>query len=713
MRQSTHIRIAGPWTWTGEDWSPLALVRRLLEALAAEQGQWLLWTPVTLALGIGAYFALPLEPPLWLLGVLAVAMLTLSLALGLRWPLAGRLAAILLLVPALGVLAGAWRTAGMTAPMLDAARGPTVVTGRVVALQKQEHDLRLQLADPWIAVVPAAETPKRLTVLLRPDDMLPPLGEKVRIWGRVAGPGGPVEPDAFDFRRYSYFQGIGGSVVAYVRLERKGQAALPEDGDWGLWLERLRQAIATKVEARLQGGAAGLTTALLNGDSSGIPDDDLAAMRVSGLQHLISISGLHIGLVAGLVFLLVRGGLALWPALALRQPIKKYAAVLAMAAAFFYMLMVGSPVPTLRSVLMTGIMLLALLADRNPFSLRVIAAAGVAVLLVVPDSLTGPSFQMSFAAVAALIMVYDALAPWLARRRREGGGGWVGKLAAYAGGLILTSLVASLATTPYAVYNFQKVANYGLLSNMIAVPLTSFWVMPCGLLACLLMPLGLEGWAISAMGWGVEGILWTARLVADLPGATLTLPVMPLWGLVALTLGGLWLGIWRGRVRWWGLVGILLIPLSFLFFTPPDVRVDADAGVIAIRTADGGLLVSTRQRARFDSNAWALRDGLPDPPRRWPKSGSAKDGLSCDGAICLYRAKGQLLALIDDREGTVTCPAEALNAVISLREDAECPAPLIIRRDDIVRRGAHALHLSPSGLRVETTRPHPGARPWQ
>lgn len=682
-------------------------------ALLAEQGQWLLWIPVTLALGIGGYFALPLEPPLWLVGALAAGMLTFSLALALRWPLAGRLMAILLLVPALGMLAGTSRTRMVAAPMLTGAKGPTVVTGRVVALQKQEHDLRLQLAEPWIAAVPPADTPRHLTVLLRPGDALPPLGEKVRIWGRVSGRGGPVEPDAFDFRRYSYFQGIGGSTVAYVRIERQGQATAADGGDWGLWLERLRQTIALKVEARLQGGAAGLTTALLNGDSSGIPDADLVAMRVSGLQHLISISGLHVGLVAGLVFLLVRGGLALWPAVALRQPIKKYAAVTALAAAFFYMLMVGSPVPTQRSVLMTGIMLLAVLADRNPFSLRVIAAAGAAVLLVQPDSLTGPSFQMSFAAVAALIMVYDALGPWLARRRREGGGGWAGKAAGYTGGLILTSLVASLATTPYAIYSFQTVANYGLLSNMIAVPLTSFWVMPWGLLACLLMPLGLEGWAITAMGWGVEGILWTAHLVAGLAGATLTLPVMPLWGLVAFTLGGLWLGIWQGRVRWWGIVGILMMPLSFLFFIPPDVRVDADAGVIGVRTADGGLLVSTRQRARFDSDAWASRDGLPDPPRRWPKTGSPKDGLSCAGAICLYRAKGQVLALIDDREGPVTCPTGPLDAVISLREDAACPAPLIIRRDDILRQGAHALHLSPSGIRVETTRPHPGARPWQ
>ncbi|WP_173012546.1 ComEC/Rec2 family competence protein [Niveispirillum sp. SYP-B3756] len=693
--------------------APWALVRLFGRALLAEQGQWLLWIPVTLALGIGAYFALPLEPPLWLAGVLAAATLIISLAMMPRWIVGGRLVALVLLVPALGILAGTVRTQMMAAPMLAATYGPTVITGRVVALQKQEHNQRLHLADPWIAGVPSTDMPQRISVLLRPDDLLPPLGEKLRIWGRASGPGGPIEPGAFDFRRFSYFQGIGGSAVAYVKVERQGQATSAGGEEWHLRLERLRQSIAEKVGARLDGGAAGLTTALLNGDSSGIPDDDLVAMRVSGLQHLISISGLHVGLVAGLVFLLVRGGLALWPAVALRHPIKKYAAVMALGAAFFYMLMVGSPVPTQRSVLMTGIMLLAVLADRNPFSLRVIAGAAVAVLLVQPESLTGPSFQMSFAAVAALIMVYDALTPWLARRRREGGGGWLGKGLAYAGGLILTSLVASLATTPYAIYNFQTVANYGLLSNMIAVPLTSFWVMPWGLLACLLMPFGLEGWAISAMGWGVEGILWTARLVAGLPGATVTLPVMPLWGLVAFTLGGLWLGIWQGRVRWLGLFGILLMPISFFFYTSPDIRVDADAGVIGIRTADGGLLVSSRQRARFDSDEWAVRDGLTDPPRRWPKRGSPKDGLTCADSVCLYRTKGQVLALISDGEGGVTCPSVALDAVISLRQGLACPAPLMIERDVILQRGAHALWLSPSGITVETTRPHPGARPWQ
>ena len=705
MEQSTQSGFAGRGLAMP---SVAAMPRRILDWLAvcalAEQRRWLLWSPVTLGVGIGIYFALPVEPAGWIAPVLLGLLLVAALLLGRYRPLWAQALVILLVLPVLGLLVAQVRTDRVRAPVLAAEIGPIDVIGTVIAQEPLEKGGRVLMEDLTIPGMVAAQTPARVRIRLRADDILPRPGQRVRVWAVIGPPGDPVEPGAFDFRRHLYFQGIGGVGYARGRVQVRGMAP---DPPFTTRLETLRQAIAGKVDERLDGAVSGMTAALLNGQPSAIPEEDLEAMRQSGLQHLLSISGLHVGLVAGLVLLAVRALLALWPALALRYPIKKFAAIIALAAAFFYMLMVGAPVPTQRSVLMTGVMLLAILADRNPFSIRVIAVAALAVMLTQPESILGPSFQMSFAAVAALILVYEAMTPFLARHPQ--GEGRLGRALRGAGGLAFTSLIASLATTPFGLYHFQQMANYGVLANMIAVPVTSFWVMPWGLLVYLLMPLGLEGPAIIAMGWGVEVILWTAHWVTGMPGAAIQVPALPLWGMAAFTLGALWVGLWQGRWRWLGGIGIGAALLSLPLASMPDIRVSGEGAVAAIRTADGGLLVSTRRASRFDSDAWAQRDGLAEIPKRWPPIGSPVDGLRCDGETCLYEKNGQRVGLL--LGATAFCPA-GVGALLALRGAPECPAPIIIGPAERAAHGAHALHLSATGIRVETVRPQPDARPW-
>lgn len=679
------------WDWLGA-------------SFLAEQGRWLLWSPVMLGAGIGFYFALPAEPPAWIAPVLLAMLFFVALGLRRTRALAVQAMIILLVMPVLGLLAAQIRTDQVRAPVLAVEIGPIDVIGTVIAQEPLEKGGRILMQDLTIPGLTTSQTPARARIRLRADDNLPKPGQRVRVWAVIGPPGDPVEPGAFDFRRHLYFQKIGAVGYARGRVQVRGMAP---DPPFTVRLEGLRQAMAGKVDARLDGAVSGMTAALLNGQPSAIPEADLEAMRQSGLQHLLSISGLHVGLVAGLVLLAVRALLALWPPFALRYPIKKFAAIIALAAAFFYMLMVGSPVPTQRSVLMTGVMLLAILADRNPFSIRVIAVAALAVMLTQPEAILGPSFQMSFAAVAALILVYEAITPILARHPR--GEGRVGRILRGAIGLAFTSLVASLATTPYGLYHFQQMANYGVLANMIAVPVTSFWVMPWGLLVYLLMPLGLEGPAIIAMGWGVELILWTAHWVTGLPGAAVRVPAIPLWGMAAFTLGALWIGLWQGRWRWLGGFGIGAALLSLPLAPMPDIRVSSDGVVAAIRTQDGGLLVSTRRANRFDSDAWAQRDGLATPPKRWQPAGSPADGLRCDGETCLYEKDGQQVALLLG-PGTA-CPT-GVGAVLALRGAPDCPGPIIVGPAERAAHGAHALYLDPAGIRLAKVRPEPGARPW-
>lgn len=687
--------------WTGFSW--------LSASLLAESGRWILWFPVLFGAGIGCYFSLDREPAFWVGVAMSGAAVAAAIMVQVRYPGWALPAWILLVALPLGFAAAQLRTALVAAPMLQTGVGPVGVTGRVERIDRLEAGMRLFLADIRIPGLAAADTPRLVRISIRDTRVVPVIGDRVRLFARLGPPSGPVEPGAFDFRRHLYFQGVGATGFALGAVRRLDGA---EEGDFSL--EHWRNVIAGRVAARLPDAAvAGMVTALLNGQPTAIPEEDMVAMRQSGLQHLLSISGLHIALVAGLVFFLLRGGMALWPAFALRRPIKKYAAIAALGASIFYMLMVGSPVPTQRSVLMTGVMLLAVLVDRNPFSLRVVAVAALVVMLVQPDAMVGPSFQMSFAAVVALIAAFEVVTPWMAARRKETGRSWLGQGVTYLGSLSLTSLVAGVATIPFGLHHFQQMSNYGLLANMIAVPITSFWVMPWGVAIYLLMPLGLEGWAVTAMGWGVEGIIWTAHWVADMPGAAIHLPLLPISGLALVTLSGLWLCLWQGRVRLLGLVGIMA-GLLFLPLTPhPDLRITDDGKVVGVRLADGGLSVSTRRAGRFDSDEWAKRDGV-DPPRTWPKAGTKDGRLTCDRPdACLYRLDTHNVAIALSPEAVTLLCGSAADLLLTGQAAGDCPVPLIVGLDQVSARGAHALYLRDGVIRVETARAAPAARPWQ
>jgi competence protein ComEC len=316
-----------------------------------------------------------------------------------------------------------------------------------------------------------------------------------------------------------------------------------------------------------------------------LPDQIWDQWAVAGIAHLLSISGLHLALVAGTLFFAVRVALALAPPLALRLPTKKLAALIALLGAFGYLLLSGAPVPTLRAFAMTALGLVAIMADRNPFSMRLIAWAAMMVLLLQPESLLGASFQMSFGAVVALIAVYET---GLARRPAEAGGlDW--RLFMYVGGIALTTLVASAATTPFSIYHFSRFPTYGIVTNLIAVPITGIWIMPWGMLGIVLIPTGLDGPCFALMGHGIELIIVAAAFVADLPGAALAVPRPPLAALVATTLGGLWLCLWRTSWRRLGLIGIALGLVLMPLGQPADVLIDARGAIVAVRLADGRL----------------------------------------------------------------------------------------------------------------------------
>ncbi len=698
------------------------LATGLAARLEAERDRWALWIPAGFATGIGFYFALDREPVAWL-GAAVLGLAVTAAVLGRRRP-GILLACLVFAVFSAGFAAAQFRTAWVAAPILEKRIGPVAVSGRIAAVERRASGWRLILEAPKIGFLEPSQTPARVrvAVLDASGGAFQP-GQRVRLRAVLRPPPEPVAPGAYDFARRAYFQGLGGVGFAYGKVRAAGD--LSGDLSGGLesgfttvvpfisraWWTRLRLITSERILAALPGESGAVAAALMTGARGAIPKATLTAMRDSGLAHLLAISGLHVGLVAGLLFFSIRALLALVPALALRYPIKKWAAVAAGLGAFAYLALTGATVPTQRAYLMVSLVLLGVLLDRNALSFRLVAWAAVVVLAIAPESLLSPSFQLSFAAVAALIAAYEMLRD-RSRRFFAGRGifAWAGLQVSSAA---FSSVVAGLATAPFGIYHFNRIAWYGLAANVVAVPLTALWIMPWALAAFVLMPFGAEGLALTPMGWGIEVMLAVARRVAAWPGAVSLVPVMPLAALVSIALGGLWLCLWRRAWRLLGLLPILAGAMAAALTVPPDVLASGDAKLMAVRDGANGLYLSSAKLRRFDAGIWRRRLGLEDS-EPWPHLGDAAEGrLTCDPLGCIYRTRGQVVALSGDGRGLADDCAVASLVISREPVRGRCKGPdLVIDRFDLWREGGHAIWLGEQEIRVETVRERRGDRPW-
>jgi competence protein ComEC len=690
------------------------------EMLLGERERWLLWAPVALALGVAGYFSLAVEPPIWLGPAWAGSSLGLALLCRRRTWLALPLLGLALV--GCGMAAGQIRTMNVAAPVLTEKIGPVEVRGRLVESGLGAGQQRYILDNLSIRGIAADETPlqARITVHVpRRGDKgagaalrIPAPGDYIRLTASLRPPPEPVAPGAWDFGRQSWFRGIGAVGFSYGAAELLEAGGERPRGGLSVWLRDLRHRISARITAALGERGGGLATALLTGDRSAIPDSTLDNMRASGLAHLLAISGLHVGLVAGIIFVVVRLLLAAIEPLALRYPIKKWAAATALIGSLCYLLLSGASIPTQRAFMMTSLVLLAVILDRTSLSMRLIALAAFLLLLFRPESLMGPSFQMSFAAAVALVAAYEYLHRPLASL--ASGASLKFRPLLYLLGIAVTSIIAGGATAPFAIYHFNRFAEYGLLANLAAVPLTGLWVMPWGLLALLLMPFGLEGLALEPMALGLQAMDWISASVAALPGSVIHAGAMPPLALALIALGGVWLCIWRRR---WRLAGLaLVVPglILMLSHRSPDILIDGDGRLMATRAESGEMWLSSLRRARFAGDIWLRRAGQEDSAEwPWREGAPAPAGLRCDSLGCVQDIDGQRIAFIRDARALPEDCAEA-NLVISLVPvTGPCETPhTVIDRFDLWRGGAHAIWLEDDGARVRTVAEERGDRPW-
>ena len=676
----------------------------LPNAIAAERDRWVLWLPVGLGFGIAVYFSLHAEPESWL--VAASAVLLAAAFILRRRPYAAAL--IGLAAVAAGFSLAQLRTLTVEAPVLERRIGPVTVTGTIEAVSLHRRgSRRVTISEPRIARLPAEKTPHRIRVSLRTADPALEPGRVISVRAILQPPLAPVIPGGFDFARRAWYRQLGGIGFAVSR-----PTIAPSRDPPGLRarINRVRQGIGQRIANVLPGEEGAIASALTTGERGAIPERVLVAMRDAGLAHLLAISGLHFSLVAGLLFGGLRAALAAVPFVVLRYPIKKWAAAGAFLGALVYLLISGASIPTQRAFLMLSVVLLAVMLDRAAISMRLVAVAAAAVLLIAPESLLGASFQMSFAAVVALVAFYEAVSDRLAGLR--GRAGLARRIAFYALGVGLTTLIAGLATGPFAIFHFNRFAVFGIVANLLAVPITGLWIMPCAIVAFLSMPFGLEFLALKAMGWGIAAVVAVAETVSSWPSAVLLVPSMPIAFLVLATTGGLWLCLWRGRFRALGSIAIAAAVLMGMRERPPDILIGLDPGALAVRM-EYGLAIAPGTR-RFTREYWLRSAGFAEPAE-WPDGRKGRDSsLTCDGIGCILRRGPDTVAIVLDRAALAEdCHAASvvIAAVSVSRRRCRSPGTVVDLRQRR-REGAFAVWLEPEGPRILSARDVRGERPW-
>jgi competence protein ComEC len=664
------------------------------------------WLAIAFGLGTVCYFTASREPTWWSGSALAALAIAAAVVLHNR-PLAFPLALGFFAVAA-GFTTATLKSARIVHPVLAFPVSGVSITGFVEIREERERSDRIVVRVHEFDAPRLHEKLERVRVSVK-KGTAPPVGAFIEFKARLSAPLAPLRPGGYDFARDLYFQQIGASGFTTGAIKIVQPPTAPSFGlRYLAVIDGMREAIDKRIRAVIGGDKGSIASALITGKRDAISTPVNDAMYISSLAHVLSISGYHMAVVAGMVFFVIRAGFALFPAVAVRRPIKKWAAIGALFAATFYLLLSGAEVATQRSYYMIAIVLVGVLIDRPALTLRTITVAALAVLLLAPEAVVHPSFQMSFAATLALIAAYQHGLPFKLSTDSS-----LGARVALWGvreivGLIFASFVAGLATTPYAAFHFHRLAPYGALANLLAMPVVSAWVMPMGILGVLAMPFGLDGPLWGLMGDGLDWMIAVASWVASLPGAVGRIQAFGTGPLLLCTLGLVVLCLLRTPLRWSGAV-LALAACVWAVRTPlPDVLVASDGQTVAARGADGRLAV-----VHSGSDTFSLREWLAaDADARAVNDASLRLGARCDDVGCAAQ-------LPDGRYVTFAQTAEAFAedceraaVVVSIRQAPAACAATVVDRKVWRQTGAVMLRWTGERFEMSTARAPADDRPW-
>lgn len=666
------------------------------------------WLPVLFGVGIILYFAAPREPSLMAVCLTFATLASIAFACRAQ-PFAFAVSLALAAIAAgfaIGSLRGHW----VAHPVLTRATQTVRLTGFVESRDATDRSDRIVLRITSASGRGAEQLSQRVRVALR-RGTAPSVGSHVELKARMRPLLAPTRPGGYDYALGGYFARLGatGFVLGSAKPVPAPESAPLPIRIYSL-IEQVRRTLAARILMIIPGETGAVAIALISGIRDQISADVNESMRISGLYHVLSISGLHMAIVVGVIFAFIRGGLALIPGLALRYPIKKWTALAALIGAFVYMVLAGADAPTLRSFVMIALVLFGVMLDRPAITLRTLAIAAFVVLMLTPEAVLNPGFQMSFAATLALVSIYQQIAPGILSAPPSGGG-VVWRLSSSAGKWLLagalTSLLAGLATTPYAAFHFQRLAPYGLIANVLAMPAISFVIMPMAVLGVVLIPFGYDALAWKAMGWGIDVMLAVARWVAELPGAEGRISAFSVTALILATLGLLLLAVPASRLKWLGVPVFAAASLVAITTPKPDVFIDPGARTVAVRDAGGKLSILNAKQARISAETWLAADGDTRGSRN-----VSSDAFVCDELGCIARLKDGTTIAIATRPDAFADDCGNAGLVISAADiPAACRAPGIDRKL-MATTGAISLRHENGEWKIETVRSPYADRPW-
>ena len=564
-----------------------------------EKNRWFLWIPVLFGIGIGTYFSLAFEPSVW--WALSIFPLLFLLLVFHNFKIVW-LILLLIVGGFVNAQLHALHAYSQTERIIEKK---IYVSGRIDKLDKNYRGrTRLVLSDMKDFEDNPIVGRYRLSMIHKDSGLK--TGDCVEMVAVVSPPFSPSVSGGYQFDRKLFFENINGS--GYIPSEVLPIECANDNLRLSDWAARLRQNISKRIYKVLPKDEAAVAVAIIAGDQTQISRKLIDAYRNSGLAHFLSISGLHMSMLAGLMFLLVRVFMALIPPLALKYNSKKVAAALSLIVAAVYLVISGAAIPAVRAFIMTSVVLVAVLCDRQAISMRTLAVAAMIVLFITPEALISASFQMSFAAVVALVAFYEKYAGRLNRFLSNDEGGWIRKIGrgsfAYLAGVVIADFVASVATLPFSIYHFNQVDYYTGLTNLISGPIIGFVIMPFVLISLLVMPFGLEWLPLKIVGYGLSLTNRLTVWVSSLPYATDYVMPMPVWGLILITMGGLWLCLWYGRWRRWGALIFVIGCLSILTTERPEIIIDSEIKTIAVLNHNSGKYYFMPKAGRWNKQMW-------------------------------------------------------------------------------------------------------------
>jgi competence protein ComEC len=673
-------------------------------AYALEAQRLTVWSPLLLVAGIWSYFALSREPPTWV--ALPVALVCITAILWIRTPVFTKILAIIVL----GFVAAQLRTQWVATPLLRAYSPQQLITGTVA-----DVDVRSRLRFTVVIAIkdaenlPVAERPRRVFVTVTGKNTAPQVGDVVRLTADLAPLPRPAQPGAFDYGRQLYFQSIGATGRSKTAIE-----VLDQPRSLRFTIKRafhvLRAAIGDRVKAAIPGPLGSFADALITGERATIPRAMNESLQSSGLFHILSISGLHMALVAGGAFWSLRAGLALSPRLASLYPIKKWAASFAIFVGLLYMLLADSGAATERSFIMIAVVFFAVLVDRPALSMHNLALAAVLILLLSPEQALAASFQMSFMAVmglAAFLQWWKTITPEHRGRRRAG------LLATYGRKVVLiafaslgTSLVAGVLSGIPAAHHFGRLAPYSVVANALALPIVSLIVMPAAMASVILMPLGMEGIALKVMGWGLQAVMLVSDWVASWPAAGLRLPFLNKTVSATLAIAMTFLLLPLRKLKWLSLPCFMFAAtLYFSSQEKPLLLIDERSGNVAVWT-EQGLVPALPKQAAASVSRWLSQAG----DNAGFKKSLDRRAWTCSTLQCETLQSGlRITFVLKQPNGIISCPkTDILVSQEPLRR--RCKGRLVtVDRFDVWRNGAYAVFANGALLHSKAEQ---GARPW-